>query len=365
MNADLIRELADLRPERGKVLSLYLDLDPSEFATADARESAVTSLTDEADRLIGQSGAGGEELRGLREDLERAREFLSSQDYAGGARALALFCCGPSGLFRPEKLDHAVESGAFVDDRPHLEPLAQDTRATDWAVLLVNRAHARLLRGTREGLHELGRLSDDPQGRHTHGVVSEELKQHLDRTGEGMRVAHRRSPFSALLLGGQSELLGILEERLPPEVQRLVAGRLELDVQDTSPEDVLALAAPAMDKHEQERVGTQLDRLREGAAHGTGALGLEQALSALTEQRVEVLMLEEGFTAAGVQCPACGWLGPEGKEQCPADGTVLEHLDDVVEAAVRRAVEQSAEVLPVRERDELRPFGGVAALLRF
>ena len=365
MNADLIRELADLRPERGKVLSLYLDLDPVEFATADARASAVTSLTDEARRLIEESGASGEELRGLRDDLERARDFLSSDDYAEGARALALFCCGPADLFRPEQLDHAVESAAHVDDRPHLEPLAQDTHATDWGVLLVNRAHARLLRGTPEGLRELGSLSDDPHGRHTHGYVSEELKQHLDRIAEGMRVAHRRRPFSALLLGGQSELLGTVEERLPPEVQPLVAGRFEVDVQETSPDDVLAVAAPAMAEHEQERVGAQLDRLREGAAHGTGALGLEQVLSALTEQRVEVLMLEEGFAAGGRECPACGWLGPEGQEECPADGTRLERLDDVVEAAVRRAVEQSAEVLPVRERDELRPFGGIAAVLRF
>ena len=45
-----LRRLSGLRPERGKVLTLYLDLDPSTFATPAARATAITSLLDEAER---------------------------------------------------------------------------------------------------------------------------------------------------------------------------------------------------------------------------------------------------------------------------------------------------------------------------
>jgi len=365
MVTEHIRELAELRPQSGKVLSLYLDLDPSRFATADARASAVTSLVDEAHGLVEASDASREEGKAMREDLERAHDFLTTEDYADDARAIALFCCAPAGLFRVERLGHQVETGAYVDDRPHVEPLVEGADDADWGVLLVDRRYARLLRGSQEGLHELGKLTGDSHGSHTHGTVSEELKEHLDRTAEGMRVALRRRPFTALLLGGNRELLGLAEERLPGELRGLVAGRIELDVQSTGPDSVLETARAAMEEHETRRLETELDRLRTGSAHGTGALGLEDVLAALTEQRVEILLMEERFAAAGVECPQCGWLGTEGREECPADGSPLERRDDVVEPAVRRAVEQSAAVMRVRDRDDLRPFGGIAAVLRF
>jgi peptide subunit release factor 1 (eRF1) len=67
----------------------------------------------------------------------------------------------------------------------------------------------------------------------------------------------------------------------------------------------------------------------------------------------------------GKRCPTCGWLGITGTSDCPADGTALLAVDDVVEAAVERAIGQSAEVLLVSERPELAPHGRIAALLRF
>ena len=41
---DRLRKLAELRLDRPVVLSLYLDLDPTEFATPPARATAVRSL---------------------------------------------------------------------------------------------------------------------------------------------------------------------------------------------------------------------------------------------------------------------------------------------------------------------------------
>jgi peptide chain release factor subunit 1 len=45
-----LRRLADVRPERGRVLSVFLNLDPSQFATVPARASAITSVVDAAQR---------------------------------------------------------------------------------------------------------------------------------------------------------------------------------------------------------------------------------------------------------------------------------------------------------------------------
>jgi erythromycin esterase-like protein len=50
---------------------------------------------------------------------------------------------------------------------------------------------------------------------------------------------------------------------------------------------------------------------------------------------------------------------------CPADGTPAEPHPNVVEWAIERAIDQDAEVLAVRDHDELDADDGIAAVLRF
>ena len=83
------------------------------------------------------------------------------------------------------------------------------------------------------------------------------------------------------------------------------------------------------------------------------------------EQRVEILLVDAGFTAPGVSCPTCGWLGAAGVIACPADGSAAERRADLVEAAVERALTQAAAVHVLRDRPELASHGHVAAVLRF
>src|ERR671927_391803 len=47
-----LRRLADVRPDRGRVLSVFLNLDPAEFGTAPARATAITSVVNEAARKV-------------------------------------------------------------------------------------------------------------------------------------------------------------------------------------------------------------------------------------------------------------------------------------------------------------------------
>ena len=69
-----LRRLADVHPDRGRVLSVYLNLDPSELPTPAARSSAVTSILTEAAHRVEEAGElAGDERRALRTDLERVR----------------------------------------------------------------------------------------------------------------------------------------------------------------------------------------------------------------------------------------------------------------------------------------------------
>src|SRR2546423_997020 len=108
ISRELLRRLAGMRAQGDRVLSLYLDLDSAEFATAPARASAVHSLLDEADRTVEGGGPGGDDKRALRRELERAREFFSEPEFAREARGVALFCCEELNLLESVKLPHGA-----------------------------------------------------------------------------------------------------------------------------------------------------------------------------------------------------------------------------------------------------------------
>ena len=84
LSSELLRRLADFRPDGARVLSLFLNLDPSEFGTARARATEIKSLVDQADRCVREAdGIPHDQAVALRQDVDRAREFLSGADFEG------------------------------------------------------------------------------------------------------------------------------------------------------------------------------------------------------------------------------------------------------------------------------------------
>jgi peptide chain release factor subunit 1 len=376
LSTDLLRRLADFRPDGSRVLSLFLNLDPSQFGTARARATEINSLLDQAERSV----RDGEDLthdqqQALRKDVERARDFFTGADFEG-AHGFALFVCGPADLFESVKLPRPIDTRACVDDSPLIEPLAELGMRGTWCVLLVNRQVARMLRGSPERLDELPPVRDEVHRQHDQGgwsqaryqrSVDKEVQDHLKRTADVVFRRFQRSPFQRMLLGGPEEILSDVEGRLHPYVRERIAGRVKVDVENTNPETVRKAAAPVMDDVDSAREREALDRLVEAVgAGGRGTAGLDETIEALNERRVETLLLVEGFDASGVFCPGCGWVGVQELAMCPADGGKLERRDDVVENAIELAILQSAEVLVARHHgDELERRGGMGAILRF
>jgi peptide chain release factor subunit 1 len=369
-----LRRLSGLRPEGAKVLSLYLNLDPAEFATPPARETQVSSLLDEADRKVREQELGHDERRALGEDLGRVREFLRRGLPAEGARGLAVFCSGPADLFEVLKLPEPVAAAVIIDDSPWVEPLAALAHGETIAIALVNRRHARILRGTREALKEVEVIRDDTHGQHDQGgwsqpryerSVDEEVAEHLRRSASALFTEYKRERFDRLLVGAPEELVGAFEQTVHPELRARLGGRVRVDVEHSRPEDVLAAAAEPLREADRAREREALDRLAEGLGRNSrAASGLADVLGALHERRVEILLYGEGLRAAGVQCPRCGWLGAQARA-CPVDGGPLEQRENIVENAVEAAILQSAEALAVRHHGDLARYGGIGAVLRF
>jgi peptide chain release factor subunit 1 len=367
---DDLRRLAGIRRERPLVLSLYLNLDPADFATPPARATAVRSLLDEADRQIrDRKGAPHEEKMELRAALERATEVLAGDLPTEGAHGLALFAAPD--LLEVLKLPRPLPNRVAIRRSPLIAPLARLERRERWCVALVNRRAARILRGSHDGLREVDQVHDLVFGQHDQGGwsqaryqrgIEKEKEDHLKHTAEVLMRDFKRRPFERLIVGGPREVVAAFDSKLHGYLAERLAGRIDVDVEHSTVEQVLEAVQPRFDELEDAREAEALERLGE-----TGACGLEDVLRALNERRVETLVADEQFEAPGTCCPADGWLGPAGVEACPVDGTPLERLDDLTDAAIELTIQQSAEILAIRRRrEELADRAdGIAALLRF
>jgi peptide subunit release factor 1 (eRF1) len=329
-------------------------------------------MTEAARRIEAAEGLGHDELAALREDAERVREVLEGDVAADGARAVAVYACRPASLLEVVALRHPLESRVVLERTPYVEPLVHEGGAERWCVLLVNRRTARLFTGDGDHLEETDRIEDAVHRRHDQGgwsqanyqrSVEKDVGDHVGRAADVAFELYQRRGFDRLLIAAPDELVGELEGRLHAYLRERVVGRVACDVEHATPEEVRACAGPRIEEHARGREREALDRLTAGVGRGErGAAGLAGVLAALNEARVEVLLIAAGFTAPGLLDVATGMLYPDG---APPPGAETERCEDVVERAIEKAIEQSAQVIGVRHHDDLGPLGGIGAVLRY
>jgi peptide chain release factor subunit 1 len=386
ITTDHLRELAETRSAQGKVLSLFINLDPREFATPPARATEISSVMDEAGRAIRHNGSlTHAERAALEHDLERVRVRLRDGVDTEGARGLAVFASQPAGLFEVLKLPRPVAHKVAIADHPCVEPLARIGTGELWWLLLVDRRHVRLLAGTVDGLVELWRRDDKISGVRTQAGYSQsrgqgghsesryekgmekDVDDHLRAVAGELQDRLKGRRIAGLLLGGPKETVAQFQQHLHADVTRCVRGRFDTDVWNSSADAVLQAARPVLEELTERRDQEVLERIDEGlGTGGRAAAGLTDVLLAVHERRLDTLIVQDDFAARGTRCPQCGWLGVSAGGQCPADGTMTEQVDDVVEVAVARALAQDARVryLPITDV-KLEQNGSIVALLRF
>jgi peptide chain release factor subunit 1 len=374
---DRLRRLAEARVGDAKVLSLYLNLDPREFATPAARSTEVRSLLDRAGRLVREESehlTHGQKAS-LQSDLERVADELGNGSGTKGAHGLAIFSASAAGLFDMLRLSQPVDHDPVIADSPYLAPLTMIGPPEWWCVVLVNRRTARLFCGSENALEEAELIDDGVRNRHDQGgwsqanyqrSVDKDIQDHLKHVAEVVFARMKSKLPDGLLTGGPPETLSDFEGTLHPYLRERLAGRVDLDVENSSLEDVRRAAAERIEAVRRERDDTALARLAEAyGANGRAAAGLSDVLVAVHEQRIETLLVDQGYTTPGVVCPQCGWLGGKGFSECQADGTPVERREDIVEVVIERAIRQDAGVHVLRDRPELASHGHIAALLRF
>jgi peptide subunit release factor 1 (eRF1) len=375
VDRETIERLAAHESDGAPVLSFYVDLDPSEFALAHARSTAIRSLVDDAQRRIeGRDDLGHDERKVGLECVGRVRDWFEGGEFsADGAHGIAVFC--GDGLFEPVKLPRPVPSEVMIGRKPFVEPLVDMSSDGRWCVLLASREAARILRGSADHLDEVAGVGKDmPRGQHDQGGLSqpryersieEDVDDHVKRATELLYRRFKRAPFDHLVLGANRELAPLIEDRLHPDLRSRLAGRVDVDAEHATADQALDVVRPLILLVVGRAAVGALARLRARLSDGRAASGLEDVLEMLSERRVETLLLHDDFSATAGMCPSCGWLGPERVETCPADGTPMERRDDITDLAIARAFGQSADVRVPHFSNEVSDRGGIAAILRY
>src|SRR3954454_22780685 len=365
-----LRALSGVHPEQGRVLSVFLNLDPTQFATAAARSSAITSvITDAAHKVEEKDGLTHDERMALRDDVERVRDVLENADIAAnGTRAVAVYACGPEDLLEVVRLRRPVENRVVLDRTPCVEPLVMQGTDEMWMVLLTNRRAARLFFGPGDALEETDRYVDDVHSQHQQGgwsqmryqrSVDKEVSDHLQNTADLAFELSKQRGADRILVCATEELITEFKSKLHPYLKERIAGKISVDVENASLDDVCAAAEPEITAHVMRSEREALDRLAQGVGTGgRGAAGIAEVLDALNQARVETLLIAENFRAGGRVAFEAGLL-------LPADADQGEPVEDIVEPAIEKAVEQSANAMVVRHHTDLAPLGGIGAVLRF
>src|SRR3954468_7348402 len=281
-----LRELAAVHPEQGRVLSVFLNLDPAQFGTPAARSSAITSvMTDAAHKVEEADGLTHEERIALRGDVERVREVLVGSDVAAnGTRAVAVYACGPQDLLEIVRLRRPIVSKVVLDRTPCLEPLGVQGVDERWMVVLATRRTARLFVGHGEDLEETDRIVDDVHQQHDQGgwsqlnyqrSVEKEVADHLARTAEVAFALYKSRGADRVLVGAPEELLGELKSKLHAYLRERIAGKVQLDVENAPLDAVRPCVRDAIKAHARHSEREALDRLQESVGRGgRGAAGV-------------------------------------------------------------------------------------------
>jgi peptide chain release factor subunit 1 len=272
---------------------------------------------------------------------------------------VALFACGPVGLFEAIPLPHVHRSRLVVGPAPMVRELvALEEEFGTIFVAACDRTSARFFEVTAYDIVELPALAtaatraskfhgsrqimaraNTPSGsageHNWHQRIRQERQRLYAQAAERVFQAHRQRPLSGVVVAGIGGDAAALVPHLHTYLHDLVLGVAKLNPKKSSPPEVREAALTMREERERAWERAHAEAVREGVVTGWAVNGVEATLRALRRGQVRTLL---------------------------ADG----HDDDArIDDAVEEAFAQRAQVDVLYDPAARRSVDGLAALLRF
>ena len=290
------------------------------------------------------------------------------------------------------------EHRLFVDDQPHLYPLARvDDQYPRYAALVADTNFARIfvfgtgqtvrqqeIEGVKTKGVKVGGWSQARYQRH----VENYHQQHVRDVVQALDRVVRAESITRVVIAGDEVVVPLLRDELPPQLADMIVDVVRLDI-DTPERQVLESTLAALRERDARTDAEAVERLFDAVrGSGLGVVGAEDTLAALERGQVDELLI----AAAADVLTNVEALVAEGGETPVATGNVTDGLAAVeaaaaeADAAAEGATDEPEPVAPAEKAADrlvtlarqtgagirfiedaalLAEVGGVGALLRY
>lgn len=190
---------------------------------------------------------------------------------------------------------------------------------------------------------------------------------HASAVGHATSLLIERFSAKHLLVSGSKEVLVEYKDHLPAIAANRLDGTFSVPI-DAPAKEIREKIRPLREEVEAREEESTIEEIQEAVSSGRGIWGIEDTLRALVEKRVMKLVVDDRYQVAGGECLHCGMMSIQDAGDCRSCGSPLAIVDDIVDVALERALDQEADLELVRSRGALELLAGAApigALLRF
>lgn len=363
IDADTLRQLADLAGPERAFLTVYLD-DGDDPSVIDADLARIRAL------LADQPA----ETEHFEQSLEMAQALVEAHSPPENG-SLAIYTSWAGDLRRAYALSDRVGTRVWMGDAPYLRPAYEllDEHETYAAVVLDN-SSAQIYLVTSSEVDEQGRVRGDVKNRVKKGGWSQkryarrrdkQIEAYATEIADGLAALDAERPFSRIVLVGSDEPLRAVRSALRQDLRDRVAGSTSVDGNASGEEALDAAAALAVEGERQSEQELWRQIREQGMGPGLAAFGATSVLEALVASRVEAVLVDREAEIAGTKCRACEHVAHGTPDTCGVCGSADVFRVDLVESMTEQAARTGAEVDFADPFDALSEVGHVGALLRY
>ncbi len=361
-----LQELLALDAQDEQIVSIYLDAD-SAAEPIETIKLRVRSMLKEA-----QLGQG--------KGVDAIERYLD-HSYDWSKPGLALFSSTGGRFFRAYPAAVSFRNRFRVGIRPYVKPLAHllDHYA-HYGVILVDKIGARFFEYHLGELQvQAGYMGEDARKLKKGGGSSavgmrggtggarreeEVVQRNLREAAAAAARFFEGKPVRRLFLGGTAENVAQFREMLPKMLQSSIAGSFAVDM-NAGEHEVGALSLALLREANLARESKLVETLISTHAQGGNAVvALDNTLQAVSEKRVQTLIISDGFQAPGYVHHESGFV-VSNLAKSPLSRSELTEVDDVIDAAVSQTIAQGGHVEVVADNPALEEVGHVGAILRY
>lgn len=374
-----LQRLGAVNAGRHRVVTCYLKLEPRDRSRGKyliKLKNRVREVVQALPRL-GLDRAAQDQVE---HDLERIQTYLRSPGNLPSTQGLALFACGPLGLFEAIPLPFVYRSRIAVDTSPLVRELASvEDEFGRVLTVVLDRTAARFFEVTAFEAAELPSLRADSTrgkrfrsdndgssgwGEHTYNNrIREEKQRHYEAIARELFAIDRRHPAHGIVLAGTGTEAAAVEPFLHNYLVERVIGTAKLNPKEVTPALVHQATLAVREAWERDSERAMVHEMQEGLGSGWSVNGMTPALRALSRGQVRALLVHADAGEPGFRCAETGRL-TIAERDCRGEGDPVPVLD-VVDDAIEEALRQGVDVNVVYEPEARDAIEGLAGLLRF